>query len=96
MRSVWQRLRCVLPENSLYWENSNAFLDMKTTLPVLPEPTEAEIQHQAYLLWLEGGCRPGRELDDWLAARELLRHQHGRAPAVKPPTAKKNRTTPRN
>lgn len=69
---------------------------MKTKTHALPEPTEAEIQHQAYLLWLEGGCRPGRELDDWLAARELLRHHHGHASAVKPPAAKKSRTTPRN
>ena len=41
------------------------------------EPTELEIQHQAYLLWAEGGCRTGGELDDWLAAKELLRHRHG-------------------
>jgi Protein of unknown function (DUF2934) len=66
---------------------------MKTTLTALPEPTETEIQHQAYLLWLEGGCRPGRELDDWLAARELLRHHHGRAPAKKSAAAKKSRVT---
>jgi hypothetical protein len=66
---------------------------MNTNLPNLPEPTEAEIQHQAYLLWLEGGCRPGRELDDWLAARELLRHHRGRAPAAKSASAKKSRIT---
>jgi len=40
-----------------------------------PEPTEAQIQHQAYLLWQAGGCQPGRELDDWLQAREMLRHR---------------------
>lgn len=51
---------------------------MKTsnTTP-LHEPTEAEIQKQAYYLWLEGGCRQGVELDNWLAAKELLRHHHG-------------------
>lgn len=57
---------------------------MKTPEKAEGSPTEAEIQHQAYLLWLEGGCRPCRELDDWLAARELLLHHHGRAPAAKP------------
>lgn len=57
---------------------------MKTPTKAQGSPTEAEIQHQAYLLWLEGGCRPGRELDDWLAARELLLHHHGRSPATKP------------
>lgn len=49
-----------------------------------PEPTEAEIQHEAYLLWLEAGRPAGRDLEHWLAARELLRHRHGRAPAEGP------------
>ena len=40
------------------------------------EPTEAEIQKQAYHLWIEGGCLEGVELDNWLAAKELLRHRH--------------------
>ncbi|MEI6053277.1 MAG: DUF2934 domain-containing protein [Opitutaceae bacterium] len=43
------------------------------------EPSEAQIQHQAYLLWLAGGCQTGRELDDWLYAREMLRRKHGRS-----------------
>ena len=43
-------------------------------------PTEPEIQHQAYLLWLEGGCREDSALDDWHAAKELLRHRHGGSP----------------
>ena len=45
--------------------------------PATTEPSEAEIQKLAYHLWLEGGCRPGVELDNWLAAKELLRHRHG-------------------
>ncbi|MBI5689328.1 MAG: DUF2934 domain-containing protein [Verrucomicrobia bacterium] len=44
----------------------------------IPEPTEAEIQHAAYLLWVESGKLPGRDLENWLAAKELLRHRHGR------------------
>ncbi len=52
---------------------------MKTKSPPhLPEPTEAEIQHTAYLLWHEGGRVPGRDLENWLAAKELLRHHHAR------------------
>ena len=43
---------------------------------VSTEPTEADIQHQAYLLWLEGGSRFGGESDDWHAAKEILRHRH--------------------
>lgn len=49
---------------------------------VIPEPTEAEIQHAAYLLWLESGKAPGRDLDNWLAAKELIKHRHG--PATRP------------
>lgn len=43
-----------------------------------PEPTEAEIQHAAYLLWIENGRPEGRDLEHWLAAREMLCHRHGR------------------
>jgi hypothetical protein len=54
---------------------------MKTkALPHTPEPTEEEIRHTAYLLWLENGREPGHDLDHWLAAKELLRHRH--APAA--------------
>ncbi len=42
----------------------------------LPEPSEAEIQHTAYLIWLENGRKAGHDLDNWLAAKELLRHHH--------------------
>lgn len=53
------------------------------TKPPVHEPTEAEIQHTAYLLWLESGQVPGRDLDNWLAAKELLRHHHGRDGSTK-------------
>lgn len=42
------------------------------------EPTEAEIQHAAYMLWLEEGKPEGRAVEHWHAAQELLRHHHGR------------------
>ena len=45
---------------------------------LIHEPSEAEIQKAAYHLWVEGGCLEGVELDNWLAAKELLRHHHGR------------------
>lgn len=56
---------------------------MKTrTAPIPPaaEPSESEIQKVAYRLWVEGGCREGVEIDNWFAAKELIRHHHGRAP----------------
>ena len=57
-----------------------------------PEPTEQEIQHAAYLLWIEGGRPEGRDLEHWLEAKEMLCHRHGRdattrkpAPEISPP-----------
>jgi hypothetical protein len=40
------------------------------------EPAEEDIQQAAYYLWLESGCLPGRDEENWFAARELLRHRH--------------------
>jgi hypothetical protein len=51
-----------------------------TTFPTFAEPSEAEIQKVAYRLWVEGGCQEGVESDNWFAARELIRHHHGRVP----------------
>ena len=51
-----------------------------TSVPTPPEPSEAEIQKVAYRLWIEGGCLQGVERDNWFAAKELLRHHHGRSP----------------
>ncbi len=51
---------------------------MKRKSTFQPAPTEAEIQHAAYLLWIENGRPEGRDLDHWLAAKELLCHRHGR------------------
>ncbi len=70
---------------------------MKTrAAPARHEPTEAEIQHAAYLLWIENGRPEGRDLDHWLAAREMLCHRHGRdaatgrpAPEIVPPAARR-------
>ncbi len=55
-------------------------------------PSEAEIQHAAYMLWIEEGRPEGRDLEHWHAAREMLCHRHGRdsktrrrAPEIAPP-----------
>jgi hypothetical protein len=45
------------------------------------EPLE-EIRHQAYLLWQQEGCPVGRELDHWLAAKEIVRHHTHRPPPI--------------
>ena len=51
---------------------------MKRNKPATCEPTEQEIQHAAYLLWIENGRPDGRDLEHWLAAKEMLCHRHGR------------------
>lgn len=51
---------------------------MKRKTNISHEPTESEIQHAAYLLWLEDGRPEGRDLEHWLAAKEMLAHRHGR------------------
>jgi hypothetical protein len=50
---------------------------MRKPATIHAEPTEAEIQHAAYLLWIEEGQPEGCDLAHWLAAKELLRHRHG-------------------
>lgn len=46
--------------------------------PKVIEPTEREIQHAAYMLWIEEGRPEGRDLKHWLAAKAMLCHRHGR------------------
>ncbi len=50
----------------------------KNSAPHRHELTDEEIQHTAYLLWIEAGRPEGRDLEHWLAAREMLCHRHGR------------------
>ncbi len=48
------------------------------SIPPEPDPTEQEIQHAAYMLWVEEGRPDGRDIAHWHSAREMLRHRHGR------------------
>ena len=43
------------------------------------EPSIEDIQREAYLVYIESGCVPGRDLENWLEARERLskRRQEG-------------------
>ena len=40
-----------------------------------PEPSLDEVRREAYLLWQQEGCPSGRELDHWLAAKEIVRRR---------------------
>ena len=48
--------------------------------------SEEEITHLAYGLYLERGCEPGRDIEDWLKAEKVLRNgavlQVGKAKAA--------------
>ena len=35
-------------------------------------PTEKQIAERAYQIWLERGCEPGHDVDDWLQAEYEL------------------------
>ena len=48
---------------------------MRKSKTYTTDPTEAEIQHAAYLLWIEEGRPEGCDFAHWLAAKELLRHR---------------------
>ena len=39
---------------------------------VIHAPSHEEIRRRAYEIYLERGCRPGDELDDWLRAEREL------------------------
>jgi hypothetical protein len=71
---------------------------MKRTIRLTHAPSESEIQHAAYLLWIEQGRPEGRDLEHWLAAREMLCHRHGRDASTRRPaleiTAPAGRTQP--
>ena len=54
-------------------------MNSQSTPPSAHDPSEGEIQKQAYHLWIDGGCLEGVEVDNWLAAKELLKHRHGHA-----------------
>jgi hypothetical protein len=38
------------------------------------ESSKEEITHLAYGLYLERGCEPGRDIEDWLKAEKVLRN----------------------
>jgi len=55
------------------------------------EPTEVEIQHAAYLLWVENGRSEGRDLEHWLTAKEMLCLRSGRDFKTGHPDAERTR-----
>jgi hypothetical protein len=40
-------------------------------------PSHDQIAAEAYKLYLQNGCQPGHELDDWLRAEQLVNQGNG-------------------
>ena len=55
------------------------------------EPTEMEIQHAAYLLWVENGRPEGCDLQHWLTAKEMPCLRSGRDFKTGHPDAERTR-----
>jgi hypothetical protein len=53
-------------------------------------PSQDEIRARAFELYLEGGRRPGHELDDWLQAEFELTHRPLRVAHLEPIRARRN------
>jgi hypothetical protein len=45
---------------------------IRPTTPALLEPTDEDVRDYAYHLYLQSGCVPGRDLENWLEARACL------------------------
>lgn len=58
---------------------------MKPSRNKTREPSELEIQHAAYLLWIEAGRPEGKDLEHWQTAKEMLSHRHGRDASTRQP-----------
>ena len=52
-----------------------------------------EVRREAYRLWQQEGCPAGRELDHWLAAKELVKHRRAHHARIDPEIEPKIRPT---
>ena len=59
---------------------------METPNTATSKPSHADIAAQAYALWQQDGCRPGRDLEHWLRAEALLKRDSVAAPPSLLPT----------
>jgi hypothetical protein len=41
------------------------------------EPSKDEISHVAYSLYVQRGCEPGKDVEDWVRAENELRSEVG-------------------
>jgi len=57
-----------------------------------PLPNRAQIAAAAYRIYLERGCQPGHDVDDWLQAEyELMQLPVDKIAELEPPTTDKGR-----
>jgi hypothetical protein len=50
----------------------------------MSQPTHEAIAARAHALWLRGGAKPGRAIDDWLQAERELREEAVARPGATP------------
>ena len=55
-------------------------------------PTEEQIRNRAYEIFVQHGCQPGHEVDDWLQAEyELTQLPVDKIVELEPPTNRKHK-----
>lgn len=52
--------------------------DLQNAAPTEGLPTSEQVARRAYELYLERGCGPGQDVNDWLQAEQELRAIHTR------------------
>jgi hypothetical protein len=61
----------------------SAWPQNKQSVAAKIKPTQEEIALRAYHIYLERGCTPGNQFDDWVRAERELVENHGK-PRRKP------------
>jgi Protein of unknown function (DUF2934) len=54
---------------------TSSFTQVRSMMAGRPTQVEVKINSRAYELYLQRGCGPGRELEDWLRAEQEVMHQ---------------------
>jgi hypothetical protein len=58
--------------NGSYLNHFLANITKEVSMIERKEPSEDEISHVAYALYLQRGCEPGKDVEDWVRAEKEL------------------------
>jgi hypothetical protein len=73
-----------LARKELTMKNEFTLAEKDGTRPRRDKPTHDQIAALAHRIYLEHGCQPGHDVDDWLRAEELLTQEIARAASAAP------------